>query len=507
MFELRTGDCRTLLAEMPADSVDSIVTDPPYELGFMGKGWDSTGITNSVEMWAEALRVLKPGGHLLAFSGSRTYHRMVCAIEDAGFEIRDQIMWVYGSGFPKSLDVSKAIDRVGGQPWGEFAERDVIAIVRRKNAPRGIVGAGRQSIDVDREITAPATDAARQWQGWGTALKPAHEPICVARKPLIGTVAANVLAHGTGALNIDGCRVAVSADDDIHAKNPNTMGGFGHAGASVYGDSAGAPAYDPKAGRWPANLIHDGSDEVLAGFPQIKSAPTGGTESDRRQGASTDIHGTRSLVGYSDSGSAARFFYCAKASKRDRGEGNTHPTVGTPGWGGPGKRLSAVPGQVGEAAERMPPSQLGRWPANLIHDGSEEVLAGFPQARSSGNYTRGEMEHSHGPATFDIIRPPGPAGYADTGSAARFFYCAKTSKKDRGDGNNHPTVKPTDLMRYLCRLVTPPRGIVLDPFAGSGSTGKAAVLEGFRFIGLELDPAHVAIAEARILAAACQGFA
>jgi len=199
---LLKGNCLETLATLPGNSVDSIVTDPPYELGFMGKSWDSSGIAYNQELWAQCLRVLKPGGHLLAFSGSRTYHRMTVAIEDAGFEVRDQIMWIYGSGFPKSLDVSKAIDKAAG------AEREVVGIksVGIKNgAAGGSHEYGLKASEVD--ITAPATSEAQQWQGWGTALKPAHEPICVARKPLTGTVASNVLEWGTGALNIDGSRV------------------------------------------------------------------------------------------------------------------------------------------------------------------------------------------------------------------------------------------------------------------------------------------------------------
>lgn len=329
---------------MPEASVDAIVTDPPYELGFMGKSWDASGIAYSVEMWTEALRVLKPGGHLLAFSGSRTYHRMVCAIEDAGFEIRDQIMWVYGSGFPKSQNVSLAIDKQAGAV-GHLAKSF------------NMKGGGDRSAEFDgngRDFSIrhePTTDAARQWQGWGTALKPAHEPIVVARKPLIGTVAANVLAHGTGALNIDGCRV---------------------------GD------------RWPANLIHDGSDEVLAVFPQ-------------------------------------------------------------------------APGQMATAST----SDTQRTGQNVY---------GMMARGSNGSAPRVELDKS----------------------AARFFYCAKASKADRGAGNVHPTVKPTDLMAYLVRLVTPPGGTVLDPFTGSGSTGKACMREGFNFIGCELSPEYLVIAKARI---------
>ncbi|MEQ0775916.1 DNA methyltransferase [Paraburkholderia tropica] len=377
-FTLRLGDCVRELRALPDSSVDSVVTDPPYELGFMGRAWDSTGIANDPAMWAECLRVLKPGGHLLAFSSARTFHRMACAVEDAGFEIRDQIMWLYSSGMPKSLDVSKAIDKLdaaaarseralrftawlrdagftarqldeitGSQMGGHYttaasqpavATREHFELIRphlacsvpdwveqlvdersvesenfkRREVVGQKVGVAGGFGDVGHggpaqiyNVTTAATPEAKRWEGWGTALKPAHEPICVARKPFRGVVAENVLTHGTGALNIDACR-------------------------------------------------------------------------------------------------------------------------------------------VGE-----------RWPANVAHDG---------------------LAHEWAP----------------------FFYSPKASRADRGDGNVHPTVKPVELMRYLCRLVTPPGGVVLDPFMGSGSTGKAAMYEGFRFIGIERERPYMAIAERRI---------
>lgn len=447
-------DCVEGMKLFPDAYFDSIVTDPPYELGFMGKTWDATGIAYSVEMWREAMRVLKPGGHLLAFSGSRTYHRMVCAIEDAGFEIRDQIMWVYGSGFPKSLDVSKAIDKArddtaeirkicawlgdrqrrsgvsleeidaacglnsGGAtaghwtagparkiarvaPWEHWLivkrllalsdemDAEVWRLNGRKGSPgeawaerevtgstttsRLAVAPGQGEDRSSREVavTAPAGDASRQWQGWGTALKPAHEPIVVARKPLIGTVTANVLAHGTGAINVDGCRIP------------------GWKPQVTQGINSRATSFNVE-GRWPANLIHDGSDEVLAAFPQ-------------------------------------------------------------------------APGQMADAST----SETQRAGQNVY---------GAMRRGPSAAAARVELDKS----------------------AARFFYCAKASKADRSEGNTHPTVKPTDLMRYLCRLVTPPGGTVLDPFTGSGSTGKAARLEGFAFIGFELSAEYTAIAIKRI---------
>jgi DNA modification methylase len=401
MVDLYLGDCRDYLRSLSDSSVDSIVTDPPYGLSFMGNRWDYD--VPSADVWAECLRVLKPGGHLLAFAGTRTQHRMAVNIEDAGFEIRDMIAWVYSSGFPKSLDVSKAIDKAGGAGRGPlleirrdlWGEREEEIVDRRYNEPSGIVGVGQgeRSI-VERRLGPPATDAARQWSGWGTALKPALEPITVARKPLCGTVAENVLEHWTGGLNIDGCRVETA-------------------------ESLNGGAYAQSGGR------HE-SQSLRAGSGMNQPGKTAGIEF-------------------------------------------TQPT--------------------------------GRWPANLIHDGSEEALAGFPYSESGNNPTRRGGLGYHGAAGQEICHAPRGA---NSGSAARFFYCAKASRSDRGEGNTHPTVKPTALMRYLVRLVTPPGGLVLDPFMGSGSTGKAAALEGFRFAGCEMDPGYLEIARARIAHAETQ---
>lgn len=402
-------DCLEGFSYFPDNSFDSIVCDPPYELGFMGKSWDSTGIAYNVAMWREALRVLKPGGHLLAFSGSRTYHRMTCAIEDAGFDIRDQIMWVYGSGFPKSLDVSKAIDKAAG------AKREVIGNTGRD--PNRMLKFKEQDgckrSPTNEDITAPATDAARQWDGWGTALKPAHEPICMARKPLIGTVAGNVLAQGVGALNIDGCRVAT--DDNLNGGAYAESGGravsgsLSNSGMNVAGKTVGT-TFEQPAGRWPANFIHDGSDEVIAAFPAAPGQQ--GATAERQQGQLYNAvsPGEAGIEPRNDTGSAARFFYCAKASKKDR----------------------------------------------------EEGLEGLTQRTDSDGALR------------------------DGG------------RESEPRANTHPTVKPTDLMRYLCRLVTPPGGKILDHFSGSGSTGKAAKLEGFIFIGFEMSAEYTEIANRRI---------
>lgn len=379
-FSVHTGDCRAVMATMPDASVDAIVTDPPYELGFMGKAWDRSGIAYDAEVWAQALRVLKPGGHLIAFGGTRTCHRMACAIEDAGFEVRDQVLWLYGSGFPKSLDVSKAIDAALG------TERDVVGDNPNSRPNMCGVSAVVLSPRVDSPLTAPATPEAIAYNGWGTALKPAHEPAVLARKPLIGTVAANVLEHGTGGLNIAGCRIGDDGGGTSCANRDASGKCMGHknGGRSTSGETFHGP--DTDAGRWPANLIHDGSEAIDRILP----------------------------------GGNARYFYSAKASRDDRDDG----------------------------------------------------LEGFAEA--SGAERSG--------------RKDGSAGIGPRSGA-------------QGKGRNtHPTVKPTALMRYLCRLVTPPGGLILDPFCGSGSTGRAALLEGFQFIGIELLEHHAEIARARIAA-------
>jgi site-specific DNA-methyltransferase (adenine-specific) len=406
VIELLLGDCRERLKDLPDCSVDSIVTDPPYELGFMGKSWDSTGVAYDVAVWAECLRVLKHGGHLLAFGGSRTYHRLAVAIEDAGFQIRDQIMWVYGSGFPKSLNISKAIDKAAG------AEQEIVQELKfggrdGESVTSGASNGGTQggyNFKDNRSITAPATADAEVWDGWGTALKPAHEPIVLARKPLDGTVANNVLVHGVGGINIDGCRVE---GESVPINKLEEWSGFGQKIEPKYKQQINTQ------GRFPANFIHDGSDEVLELFPDTKSSQNKQSDNRQNQNHSMFIDGIRTPENsYSDSGSAARFFYCAKASKKDRNEG------------------------------------LG---------GFADVVAGGMQGRSDGSLGSITMNKNH-----------------------------------------HPTVKPTDLMRYLCRLITPPNGTVLDPFTGSGSTGKAAVLEGFSFIGVEQSEEYIKIAQARI---------
>ena len=307
MGELWRGDCRAFLAQRPDDSVDSIVTDPPYELGFMGKAWDSSGIAYDVEMWRECLRVLKPGGHLLAFGGSRTYHRLACAIEDAGFEIRDQIMWVYGSGFPKSLDVAKAIDKAAGVEF-EASPAQGVGFMN----PEGDGGYNTTINQLTRK--GETTPEAAEWEGWGTALKPAHEPIVMARKPIVSTVAENVLKYRTGAINIDASRIGTSGGtkDIPTGEGTKTNDVYGVFGACETTEVEGL-------GRWPSNFIHDGSDEVLDLFPTTKS---GSRAEGVRKGMG--FYGARGDGGpaiFGDEGSASRFFYCAKPSRTERDGG------------------------------------------------------------------------------------------------------------------------------------------------------------------------------------------
>jgi DNA modification methylase len=478
-YTLHIGNNLDILPTLPDNSVDSIVTDPPYELGFMGKKWDSSGIAYSVELWTQCLRVLKPGGHLLSFGGTRTWHRVAVAIEDAGFEVRDSIAWMYGSGFPKSLDVSKAIDKRGGESIGWFGEwlrswrkennisqKEVAALFPSKSgnltgcvanwelglnlptaeqftticrhfnlpfdsiaeAEREVIGKkdwsnsanhfvpGENHFErVNLDITAPSTPEAKQWEGWGTALKPAFEPIVVARKPLIGTVAENVLTHGTGGLNIDGSRIGTEERTDTVTEN-----GFGSNFMDDNWEPSGKSYQKTVQGRWPSNVI---LDEYSAELLDEQSGVSVSKRADRGLGKKTnDIYGSygdnlEPIRGHNDSGGASRFFYVAKASKRDRNEG----------------------------------------------------LEGLDPQRHS------DRENAEGVG----------------GNNPR-------NRTNEAKQNFHPTVKPTDLMRYLIKLVTPPGGVVLDPFTGSGSTGKAAILEGFRFIGCELTEDYIPIIQGRL---------
>ncbi|MDR9397371.1 DNA methyltransferase [Pontimonas sp.] len=421
------GDCREVLKTLPDNSVDSVVTDPPYELGFMGKKWDSSGIAYDVTVWEECLRVLKPGGHILAFGGTRTWHRLAVAVEDAGFEIRDNIAWMYGSGFPKSLDVSKAIDKAAG------AERELRVNEkwsdRYPNGPGGNLTQNGQIGQLKRisgnplMTSDPVTPEAEKWSGWGTALKPAFEPVVVGRKPVEGTVANNVLAWGVGGLNIDGSRIGATGgtkdSDFIPGTNTavNAFDASGRSGALMKGTTT-----PTGQGRWPANVI---LDEVTAGLLDeqsgVSKSPTGAiTQGGQigKFGHGEEGYGKRAgnFQGHGDSGGASRFFYVAKASKRDRNEG------------------------LEDLGER-----------NLSDRGAD--------------------------------------GQRDKNS----IVTRQTVTK-----NFHPTVKPTALMRYLIKLVTPEGGVVLDPFTGSGSTGKAALLDRFEFVGAELTEDYLPIIEGRL---------
>jgi len=341
------GDCLEVMSQLSVNSVDAIVCDPPYGLNFMGKAWDR-GVPG-IPFWVEALRVSKPGVYLVAFGGTRTYHRLACAIEDAGWEVRDCLMWLYGTGFPKSMDVSKALDKAAG------VEREVVGIHRRHGggSPKSGSMSGSLGVGAELPLTVSTTDAAKQWEGWGTGLKPSWEPVLLARKPVAGTVARNVLKYGTGGINIDACRLKLPKND-----------------------------------------------------PQVTL----------RKGK------------------------ICKAS----GKNNVYAS-------GMGKVTSSYF------------NDKGRWPANLMLD---EASAGMLDEQNNG--------------------------------VSRFFYCAKAPRSERGEGNDHPTVKPLSLMQYLCKLVIPENGIVLDPFMGSGSTLIAASRLGREVIGIDINEKYCEIASNRL---------
>ena len=455
MMRLHNGDCLNVLKMMIEDEVfvDSIVTDPPYELGFMGRSWDSTGIAFQKETWELCFKVLKPGGHLLAFSGSRTYHRMAVAIEDAGFEIRDQVMWLYGSGFPKSMNVGKALDKKLGNKRESLGTN-----LKKAGDMRGgnyVKGGDYKSIEL--EITKGNTE----WEGWGTALKPAHEPLVLARKPLSEkSVVDNVLKHRTGGINIDECRV-----EGNDAKYPDTNPDFRDQGRQ--------------------------SKENMG----IDKLSFGQTENVKRK----------------------------KVVRKSRDENGV--------WTNDNSGMKAEGSEYADADPR------GRFPSNVMHDGSDVVKDIFPNTKSS-NVSRErkagtEFGQSSGWNKHNNVDSGLMPAYGDDGSASRYFYCAKTSKAERNQGldnfikknkvfngqspnaskdmkgveqkfttkpsaNVHPTVKPIKLMKYLCRLITPKGGTLLDPFMGSGSTGMAAKEENFEFVGIEKEEEYFNIASARI---------
>ncbi|MFA5719493.1 MAG: DNA methyltransferase [Acholeplasmataceae bacterium] len=445
------GNNIEVLKTFPDNSIDSVVTDPPYGLGkepnaievlqswitngyhevkgkgFMGKEWDA--FVPQPNFWKEIYRVLKPGGYVLSFAGTRTYDWMVMAVCLAGFEIRDMIAWLYGSGFPKSHDISKAIDKMMG------AEREVVGSYKGAVQNNDSVGGGfNASKDADEHgrttvnITAPSTDEAKQWQGWGTALKPALEPIVMARKPLDGTVAQNVLKWGVGGINIDECRVAT--DDDIGARYDSSFQEGNSQFVSETATKSGKRMSIKKPnninlGRFPANVIHDGSDEVVSLFPETNPSSSGGISSGRNFGQNYDDESIKKLprTGHDDNGgSASRFFYTAKASQEERNFG----------------------------------------------------LSGFEDKVS---------EHNSG-------------GIGRKTSVEKRIHMSGTNAPKMK--NIHPTVKPIELMRYLVKLVTPKNGICLDLYLGSGTTAIACEMEKFSWIGIELMPEYAEIAKSRI---------
>lgn len=615
------------MRELPEASVHAIVTDPPYGLsnhktksviacleawisgqahdtqnqkGFMGKEWDAW--VPGPDIWREAFRVLKPGGHLLAFAGTRSMDLMSLAIRLAGFELRDSIgwahdsnqapllAWVYGVGFPKSLDVGRKIDQDAG------AERKVIGTKKAgmgTGKTFGMLQAEGNNAAAASDIPwspIPVTDAARQWDGWGTGLKPAWEPIIIARKPLEESVTDTVLAHGTGALNVNGCRIPMGEEKTVRAyakqKSRSGVGMEMTAWAKLSREDMNArqeAAYDKQEamGRWPANVIIDDSQAVHALFPVTSQRARNIVRNNRKGPYSSDRTYNTSRtpnqvsLGYADTGSAARFFQQCKGDYNDVWQDLNLPpeSANTAEQSSFQQRQAAVSALVLAASSALPeglhclsllmaPSTSATGSElNLIADSVTQTIQSIDSrfwreskpARltlslnhasdveiqrltdtTTITVSRWKLDGSAEPVTFSITQKNLEAGEKDcvpSMDSKRFMYCAKASKSDRDAGcegieekrtgammatqngsmltgsgnprtttraNHHPTVKPTDLMRYLCRLVTPPGGVVLDPFMGSGSTGKAAMMEGFRFVGIELNPEYIEIARARI---------
>jgi site-specific DNA-methyltransferase (adenine-specific) len=456
-FKLMLGDNIQSLKKIPDNSIDSIVTDPPYGISFMNRKWDYD--VPSVQFWKEVYRVLKPGGHILSFGGTRTYHRMVVNIEDAGFEIRDQIQWIYGSGFPKSHNIGKAVDKLEGN------EREVVGKLENYQDKRGLNGQTENVMENAKpRIDIDVTKGTSPYEGWGTALKPANEPICVARKPLSEkSVAENVLKWGTGGINVDGCRVG-SETIKTMSKKEGDLGGSG-----IYNEYKEYEGNEHE-GRFPANIILECiCDEVIKGEkgePRVSNKKGG-----------SPIFGSELSVDYKGKW------------PNDKGDTHTNPNC----------------------------------PCYLMDQQSGFLKGDNPNRKPRKGGHRQEYVGTDNNEVKNVVIEP---KVFDSGGASRFFYQAKVSKAERNMGldgfeekqvfgdnggtyqglsdskipskNTHPTLKPINLMVYLCRLVTPEGGIVLDPFCGSGSTGVAALLEGFRFVGMEMDKEYFKIAEARI---------
>ena len=477
------------------NSVDSIVSDPPYGISFMAKKWDYD--VPSVEVWKEAMRVLKPGGHALIACGTRTQHRMVVNIEDAGFEIRDVVSWIYGSGFPKSHNVSKAIDKAAG------AERG-----RTKCATFGGSFSDDEGTTYGTRINDnPATEAAKQWDGWGTALKPSQEFFTLCRKPLSEkTIAANVLKWGTGGINIDGCRVGT---DDIKTTYNMTAWRAKEGRADIPEANNSTSTHQ---GRFPANLIHDGSQEVLELFPETnKDSAARFFKSCEFDDLDLTFERAKSILELWKIKNANTVDASSHQLKKLDYTALSHAVIAA-SLGD--KQLSewkalSIPETQTELRSlceslitAMLSSSEGSWPDQqqdvltpngcLVNVAEAKGQTGITTITISLPKSGGYAE----PVTFNITSMN--TGHGEKVSSPRAFYCPKASKKDRDDGNNHPTVKPTALMAYLCRLITPTGGVVLDPYMGSGSTGKAAVREGFSFVGCELDNDYYEIAKARV---------
>lgn len=449
-YALYQGNMLDMLDIIEPNSIDAIVTDPPYELNFMNKGWDNSGVAFQKETWEKCLKVLKPGGYLLAFGGSRTSHRIACAIEDAGFEIRDTIMWLYGAGFPKSMNIAKGIE--ARETYGKAStvykrlveqsgDGEEYSITQTNNGAMG------EKYEATRKDYQPESDLAKTWEGWGTCLKPAYEPVLVARKPCEGSCIDNVLTYGTGGINIDECRIPFE-DTPNPATNPlyRLQNGYKTTANANIGDGVVAFGTSKNEtnvlGRFPANVIltYDETDkeEVCEGMPNSEGCKPHHIYShvEKYEGWGNITQRNGEIVGYADNGgSAARYFYCAKASKRDRDEG----------------------------CENL----------------EDKTLAMSNQAKA-------ELKRGNTGFTGD---PTSPLNAFNTVQVAK---------------NNHPTVKPVNLMQYLIRLVTPKGGTILDPFNGSGSTGKAAMFENkdrnanYKYIGIELTPEYLPISKARI---------
>ena len=455
------ADILDALNKVADESVEAIITDPPYELGFMGKSWDDQGVSFRRETWEACLRVLKPGGHIIVFGGTRTHHRMWCAIEDAGFEIRDMIVWLYGQGFPKSLDVSRAIDKAAkGHPQGSTKgdpdspnsgkfKTQATEGKRSPSDPGQQFGAGPGQFMKEQGIKYERRDLAKDsqtWAGWGTALKPAWEPILLARKPLSEkNVAANVLKWGTGALNIDGTRLDYLDDADKASATPQgratskesvAIGAQPDSGRELERVNFTRPE---QKGRWPSNAVLQCTCVDPEPVAEKTTKRRGETSQDRR---------------YTEKGATN---FAVKPGTRRKGGGAIHEPD---------------------------------CPAGML-DEQTGITKSAPRTGGEGEPYDPSQE------SWRFRRAAG--GFTDTGGASRFFYCPKASKKERGPNNSHPTVKPLELMRWLARLVTPPEGVILDPFCGSGSTLIAAADEGFGFIGVDMNPEYCEIARERLV--------